>query len=198
MWFITGDWWRKFGVGTALWGPHSTSSVQENHWNLEPHRTASFHTKIHIPKSEERELFSATTLILRTEMLPFHLLSLSLTPEYIYISPILIMTTISNISLEILTQEKDNALLPHQESMTFHTRAGRSSLLPRLNKFSVEIIVEMQSFSWFNCCWHADLTALASWQFGITTIVILAHFTKILAPGQHIHETSAPWSCTTM
>lgn len=101
-------------------------------------------------------------LILRTEMLPFHLLSLSLTPEYIYISPILIMTTISNISLEILTQEKDNVLLPHQESMTFHTRAGRSSLLPRLNKFSVEIIVEMQSFSWFNCCWHADLTALAS------------------------------------
>lgn len=72
---------------------------------------------------------------------------------------------------------------------------GQEFFVARLNKFSVEITVEIQSFSWFNCYWHADLAAIASLQFGITTSINTGTFHQNNAPA--LQGRAHPWNkCT--
>lgn len=136
MGFITVDWQSKFGVGTAVSGPHSTSSVQETHWNLEPHRKASSHTKIHMPKLEERELSTAATLARRAELLPFHMLRLLLSPERLVWH-----YTNTDYNIQYVTGDFN---LTGRECFT--TSSGKHGLI---SYFSLLIIYKIEKAVWF-------------------------------------------------
>lgn len=145
MWFITVDWWSKFGVGIAMSRPHSTSSVHKIHWNLEPLRKASFHTKIQISKLEERELSSAT-FELRAERLPFHMLSLSLSPEGLiwhYIN--------SAYNIQYITGDFN---LRETERECFATSSGKHGLV---SYSSLLIIYKIEKTVWFCNCLASTL-----------------------------------------